>query len=789
MFRILYTLLIQFVLLSAICAQEGDWEPKKMKPFPVEQEELPHWLWEEMKRDPLVKEHFGFKLAFCQHPMYLLIDEDRGDPPVGERIPPWGAPTSEKYVERVKRNLASLKIYPELKLNYQWSAYELNHMLNAFPDVHSEMKELYGGGSLDFLDGTFSQAHLHVLGSESNWRQFEYGLEVYRKQFGKKVEVYARQETGLHRQLPQLLKQFGYRYMTLPSFHSTIEFNEGSLEIMNNDGIYLPLSGQEFVASKGLDGSSIPAYMWLTPGEWEDRTDQFEMDLYSGPKIFYEFPDLEEVEQETLEEYKYMYDWVLLEDALDERMKLAPPTASASIYSYWSYLEGVWAEELMRNNKLTEEKAVLAEQIQVMGNIAKAGVDRNPEIINIWREILKSQHHDISWIEVTDLRRKSISRLQDAGTKAMGIMDEITSSLVTNDKNKLAVFNGLPYEREALLYLSSKKSLEGISLQEYKGLSMGFTDLPPGGYKSFKEKGRSASSLPGDLPETIYAEAYQVDLDRNGLMRQISVSGKDLLVDDNYLGGELRARIENEWRSNRKAKTSYYSGPVFDVVERHGTLGHIPLRERYYFFKNQPVIKVELDFEFHGDEVGNMWMDETKINVYYPTSGEDLYHDIPFGYLEAKQDRPLFAINWLHSGGLVYVNRGTIKHRVEDGVIANVLAWGSNHYSNRLHWDYWTSQAQYDIRLYGNHSLEYYIIPVASFDGNNIAREVSNLVSPVFVTRGGGGQSYYQSKKDHVLPTAIYSKDGMIWMRGYKLPGEAQAGYRDWEIFNEILPY
>ena len=575
--------------------------------------------------------------------------------------------------------------------------------------------------------------------------------------------------------------------MTLPSFHSIIEFNEGSLEYMNNDGIYLPLSGQEFIVSKGLDGSGIPAYMWLTPGEWEDRTDQFEMDLYSGPKIFYEFPDLEELEADTYEEYKFMYDWVLLGDALAERIEDAPPTASASIYSYWSYLEGVWAEELMRNNKVAEETAILAEQVQAMGTIGASGVDRNPGIKKIWKEILKSQHHDISWIEVTDLRRKSISRLQDAGTEAMEIMDEITSSLVTNEQNSRAVFNGLPYERETLLNLSSKKSLEGVSMQEYRGRSLGFVELPPGGFKSFKEQGKPIRSIPGDLPETIYAEAYQVDLDENGLMRQISVNGKELLVGEEYRGGELRARIEKNWKNNREAETAYYSGSVFDVVERHGTLGHIPFRERYYFFKHQPVIKVELEFEFHGDEVGNMWMDETKINVYYPTSGEDLHHDIPFAYVEAKQDRPLFAINWLHSGGLVYVNRGTIKHRVEDGVIANVLAWGSSHYSNRLHWDYWTSQAQYDIRLYGNHTLEYYIIPVASFDGNKIAREVNNLISPVFMTRGGGGQSYYHSMNDHVLPTAVFNKDGKTWMRGYKLPEEAQTPYRDWEILNEII--
>jgi hypothetical protein len=626
-----------------------------------------------------------------------------------------------------------------------------------------------------------------VLGSESNWRQFEYGLEIYRERFAKNVDVYARQETGLHQQLPQILNLFGYRYMTLPAFHSIIKFTGGTLEYMNNDGIYLPLSGQEFVVSTGLDGTGIPAYMWMTPGEWEDRTDQFEMDLYSGPKIFYEFPDLEDVDEDDFNEYKNMYDWVLLGQALDERYEAAPPTATASIYSYWSYLEGVWAEELMRNNKLAEEMAVLAEQVQAMGSMAATGADKTTGLKAIWKEILKSQHHDISWIEVTDLRRKSISRLQTARNDANAILNEISEGLVTYDPSSLAVFNGLPRHRDCLIDLTDNQSFKGVALQKFNERSIGFARIPAGGFKSFPEEGKAVKSKSGKLPGTIHASLYEVALDENGLIRQISINGKEQLSQGDYLGGELRARIDQEWVTNREAEARYYSGPVYDVVQRESMLGHIPVKERYFYFKEKPVIKVEIDFDFHGDEVGNMWMDNTKINVYYPTKGKVVHHDIPFGYIEAREDRPLFATNWLHCGGIVYVNRGTIKHRVQDGVIANVLAWGSKHYSNRLHWDYWTSQAQFDIRLYGQQKIEYYILPVGEFDGKQIVSEVTDLVSPVFITRGKGENSYYESGDENLSPTSVYWKDGRIWMRGYKLPAGDQSGYRDWEIFNEPL--
>jgi hypothetical protein len=61
-------------------------------------------------------------------------------------------------------------------------------------------------GVFDFVNGTYSGAHLHILGSESNWRQLEYGLEVFERLFGKKVKVFAFQESALHQQLPQILK-------------------------------------------------------------------------------------------------------------------------------------------------------------------------------------------------------------------------------------------------------------------------------------------------------------------------------------------------------------------------------------------------------------------------------------------------------------------------------------------------------------------------------------------------------------------------------------------------------
>jgi len=777
------------VFSSTLQAADEGKKPLKKAEIPVRPEEMPDYVMEQLKKDPFIKEHFGWKLAFCQHPMYLLIDEDRGEPTVGERIPPWGATKAEDYVERVRRNLQSLEKYPDLKLNYQWSALELQSMCQRFPDVHRWMKKLYEKGSVDFLDGTYSQAHLQVLGSESNWRQFEYGHEVYKELFDKKVDVYSRQETGLHLQLPQLLKHFGYKFASIPAFIATVEVFDGEFEFIAQEGAFEVAAGDEFVEAVGLDGSEIPIYLQTEMG-WGQSSEQRELqqDLYSAPKIWFAFPDLAEVDRETFEEYHSLFDWVLLPDALTERCRVSPPRAKAKIFSYWSYIEGVWAEELLRKMKSAEEIAVLAEQVYCMAKLAGMPMDKRNEIKEIWKTILKSQHHDISWIEVTDLRRKSINRLGGAIETCNEIMAEIAQKLVDKNDNSIAVFNALPRERKCLVQLEGQKSLgKGSKFQQFKGKSLGLVDVPAGGFKSFEVAASSSASKQKDLPEKIKTSHYSIEFSKDGLIKQITArNGKDLLNSGDYLGGEIRARIAKEWVDNRKAKCTYYSGHVADILERSTSLGDIPVFERYYFFKDEPFIKAEIEFDFDGNEVGYMWIDKTKINVYYPTKGSKVYQDIPFGYVESRQSRPLFATNWLYCGGLAYINRGTIKHWVQDGVIANVLGWGSNHFSNRLHWD-WLENPQYDIRLYGKQRIEYFLIPYGKFDGKKIVKDVSAITAPVFISKGRGQKSFYEVKDEDLAVTSLYEKDGQVWVRGYKLPSESKSKYRDWEIFNRPI--
>jgi hypothetical protein len=756
-----------------------------------------------------VRKHFDWQIAICYHPMYMLVDEDRGVPIIGERVPPWGAATAEQYLERVKRNLASLEKDPKLTLNYEWAADALEDIAVRFPDVMQRMQAAHRRGQLDFVGGEYSLAHTMTCGSEANWRQFELGLEVFQRRFGQRVTVHAHQENHLYPQLPQVLRHFGYEYLVMPSFPWVVTITEGPFQLLGHErGTYLR-KGDEFIRATAPDGTKLPAY-FATNVRQTKTNDEYMKDLWSCPPLWIDFPDLEEYHNPNGQARP-----VLLGPALVERFKAAPPRASGKIQGYYSYTEGIWAEEHLRASKMAEDATVLAGNLLALSRLAGRPLDRQEKLNDLWRTVLKYQDHDATWIEVTDLRRKAISQFQHVVTEDRKLMSEVAASLLQRDTNSIAVFNGVARPRTALLEVGADEVPGGgAKLQKVGEKFVGFVDLPAGGYRSFplsKDPGREPKEIP--LPERLDTDFYRLRFSKEGLIESLATAdGRKLVTGGDYLGGEIRAVIGNRWANNRSATCKFYDGDVCSVLERTGTFGKvtaaaqdtpeaswikegkaggaiigrgIPLRERYIFFKHQPVIKAELEFDFDGDEIGDFHLEETKLNVYYPTPGGDIWQDMPFGFESAREGDQLLALNWVQCGGLTYVNRGTPKHWVRNGVLANTLAWGGKKWTNRIHYDWWMRLCpNYDLRLYGRQKIEYFLIPAGAFDGAAATRAVEALTAPVFIAPGTGERSLCRLKDDSLAVTSLFEKEGQVWARGYQMPSAKKGRFRDWEILN-----
>jgi hypothetical protein len=587
-----------------------------------------------------------------------------------------------------------------------------------------------------------------------------------------------------------MLKLFGYDNMVLPDFRWMMSVENATVEIdggaCHGIDVYLD-SADGFVDAVALDGTALPTYV-NSHGAWHDAViNVVRKDMKLGQKIWIMNPDMMEVNEEKYREFNAAFTIVLLEDALRKAYQPEAPHIKAKVYSTWSYVEGVWAEELLRRNKEAEEYAVLAETLCCLASLAGTPIDHAGKIDTIWRGILKYQHHDVHWTEVTNLREKAID-LQDEGIAlSRTLAGEAAAAVISargESGDSVTFFNTLPRRR------TSPVELEGAfrgggAFQRFNGRLIGAVELPAYSAKSFPTGGVPVESKAAPLPASIETPHYAVAFSPDGLMEQITAAGEELLRPGEYLGGELRCMAAGAWHNNRTARCAYHTGPLFDALERRHSIAGVRATETYFFYKTLPLIKAEIEFDFNGNEIGNFWADYSKLSVYYPTSGRQIYHDIPFGWQEGKPDRPLYATNWVHAGGLVYINRGNAKHWVSGGVIANMLAWGGTVFDNRMHFHWTDGGGTYDLRLYGKRKITYFLIPVGTFDGGRIVRDVDSAVSPIYAAPGKADICFHAPLDKDLIITALHEKNNEVYARGYQTPGGKT--FRDFEIFDQPL--
>lgn len=326
--------------------------------------------------------------AIVQHPMVLIINEDRGKPEVGERVPQWGAADIETYADRIRRNLEAMRKYPDLKINYEFSAVELKILDEQTDDIIPVMREFAANGRLAFVGGDYSQAHGQLYSGELNFRQLEKGLEVFKNLAGYKVTNNFHQETCIHGQLPQLLTTFGFLTASPPVFPHTIvplvSLNQPHFVYSDKTG-YVPVEPDCVALWKGLDGTEIPVVVaGVSIGGF--KTDRIVMEaqkgLYRASGIIITAPDMEEIDEEQYRFIKTMGETALLDDALLHEVNKRRPTWKLKLDTYWAYSEGQMAEAVYR--KIREaENMLLAEETQsvVLGAEKRELFDPDWEIV------------------------------------------------------------------------------------------------------------------------------------------------------------------------------------------------------------------------------------------------------------------------------------------------------------------------------------------------------------------------------------------------------------------------
>jgi hypothetical protein len=697
-----------------------------------------------------------WKYALAQHPMYLIIRECET---CAERTPPWGEPSIERYAARVRRNVEALRRHPHLQLGYEWSGLELEQLAEDAPDVIAELRALAAEGRVAFYNGTYAQPHLQVLSSEANYRQFEHGARVYRDLLGWQVGTYAHQEASVHDQLPQLLRAFGIRFAVVPRFATTLRWLEGGEMVVFDWQGPRFVEGNEFVRWEGLDGSQVPLYLQLARGGTLD--DWLAAEEMAGrlrvPSLFVKVPDLVEIDDAWLERHRDV-DLVLLDEALDERLRRYPAQGRARFSSNWSYVEGIRAEELTRANRRAEAAALLAEGL---GALALALLGRPAASTDpVWRQILAGQHHDVACFCAPDLREKALCWLQEATTAASLAADEAAQAVAaavdcqSRAGRPVVVFNAVPHSCRILASVPFVGSGAGASVTDAHGADIPadvvdgqvrfLADFGGAGYTTYwlQPGGGTTEPQATDEPVTFESGTYRAVVQPDGTFTSLVLltTGDELLGPGPLRGNQLTAadsagvspRRSDEGERQDWQRPQQRPRPL--AGERHGpaTVRRHPLGLTLTtglslgpdaqaaltvdLFHDLPRIDLEWTFTFDRASIGTFYDDDTKLCVHWPLAGlREIVHDIAFGVTDSREGLPFFPASWTDVSdgirGLAYLHQGTPKHWVSDGTLTNLLAWGEDTEAigSRLWRHNWPKA--FDQRLTGTHVIRCAVYP------------------------------------------------------------------------------
>lgn len=755
-----------------------------------------------------------WQFALVQHPMILGVHEDRGEPVIWERIPPAGAADISEYAGRVRRNLNALKKYPDLKLNYEFSGVELQILIDNAPDIAPVMREMVEKGQLGFVGGDYSQPHGHLFSGELNLRQLEKGLKIFKELTGYRVRSFFHQETCLHDQLPQLLKAFGFETAAPPMMaHAITPVDVGKhphLVTTDYSSKLMPADTDSVAAWRGLDGTEIPVVIVGITDAWLNFPRvrrESHADLYRCSDIVIAAPDMQEISPENYEQIKELGESILLDDALSEKVTERAPTWKARLHAYWSYAEGEWAEAVYRQIRRAE-MFVLAEEALA----AAHGLDVRRGFETDLRTILAAMHHDVHWIEITDLKKTYVERLEQVSIRSKNHIAGMFggSEVRKASERQILVVNPLPYDRHEIVRLSLSANHQ-VQIFSSSGEEIPTQCVPAWNRPDKMEVFFPAHVAPlGSATYNLVAtdEALQspepqcnwVDvqagrasykISENGTVLESEIEGNLILngpghglsylsEDGNVIGG-----------TGRPGSMQCYRGELGHILRIVAPIEDIPVEIEFIASPFNEHLEFSTMFQFAGNTVGVMWEDWTKLNSYWHIKGDAIRHDIPYGTINGDDTLPIHAVSWVSmrsdTQGLAVLNTGTPKHFVKDGVLGCVLAWGGRVFTNRqcIEFDLEYLEKRnyaFDCTLHGNQTIRSGVLALTRDSSEvDIARAAQRLNSPLLVydapdaNNSDSQQNVLDFKKTDLIVTAVYLYEGRPCYRFYEGAGKTHS--------------
>ena len=575
------------------------------------------------------------------------------------------------------------------------------------PQAYARFAKLVKGNRVEVVNPTYAQPYLYNVSGESIIRQFQLGMKKWREHFPDvQFLSYSSEEPCFTSCLPTVLKQLGFRYISLKCPDTCW-------------GGYMAPMGGQFINLIGPDGTALPCVPRYDCEALQDSSVWQTIAWKNSPEY------LKACAEAGIENPVGM----CLQDAgWKGGPWIGTGRRNRSAYTLWCDYFGrflpqakpkdrpfhqedvrpalMWGTHVLQiiaqDVRCAENHLVQTEKLCAMAALDGHGISTS-RLEEAWRTLLLSQHHD-SWIVPLNNLRNNRSWAHYITNvwipQSLSISDSLRCEAIgipAAEPKKVRIYNTTGHDRTEWV---------GIPLSGGQKIDIE-AKVPAFGYAEYPippEKVESASATQSNTDDTALLEndqmCIELDLERGGVIRKLYLKEGDGIeftpTDGLFSLGELRGYFRGEGRfcsSNENKATARWitRNQASQSLLVCGTIAGNLFRKTITLKKGSPLIDVRLHIDWDGDQqIGEptqkgwpmrrrgFYDTRYMLNLLFPTrlSRPQLFKDAPFDVCQSLQPETFFnrwdsirhnvVLHWLDlsdgKGGLALLTDHTTSY-------------------------------------------------------------------------------------------------------------------------------
>ncbi len=477
--------------------------------------------------------------------------------------------TKRKCARTLSSQLALMDEYPE----YRFMVCQipiLETVKKCYPELYQRILEKIENGQMMLEGGVYVENDTNVPNGESLIRQFLYGKQWYREEYGYDSKMAWLPDTfGFSAALPQIMKGCGIDYFAtqklLRSHPETDRFPYNIFHWEGLDGTAV-LSHMLMENNSGIDPELL-SRRWT-----EDRNQQENIETFMFPfgygdggggptRDIYELArrvnNLEGAPKTVLQNPIDFFEHVKSRDLSTERYV-------GELYLQWHRGTYTSMAALKRGNRKSESALHDLEFWSAAANCCERFSYPKAEITVLWKQLLFNQFHDI-------IAGTSIARVNE---QAISAFDEILRSAGRMEKDahralagepaddSMTILNSLSWQREELVTLPDGMHTafdangNELPAQMMDGTTMTFVSIPPMGYTSISLKPETGKQVFED-GSFAYREGDLTYLENEKLRMAFLQTGQMTEILDKTTGKNIAHGLCNDFKMFQDVNIEY----------------------------------------------------------------------------------------------------------------------------------------------------------------------------------------------------------------------------------------